>query len=102
MLEAGSRVHVPGESSPHPIGETLECEHESWANSPTFSYRWLRNGTPISGAESNAYTLAEADAGTSVQCQITAMNAGGSVVADNEYFTYVSTTNPSPCRRTTK
>ena len=89
-------MRVPGESSPHSVGETLECERESWASSPTFSYHWLRNGTPISGAESSAYRLVEADAGTSVQCQVAAMNAGGSVVADNEFFTYVGAANPSP------
>jgi hypothetical protein len=96
VLEEGSRVRVPGESSPHSVGETLECEHDSWANSPTFSYHWLRNGTAIAGAESSTYKLVEADAGTSVQCQVIATNAGGSVVADNEFFTYVGAANPSP------
>jgi hypothetical protein len=95
-LEPGSKVHVPREASTFPVGETLECEHESWSGNPTFSYHWLRNGTTISGAESSDYTLAAGDAGTSVQCQVIATNAGGSVVAENPYFTYVGTKEPEP------
>ncbi len=95
-LGAGSRIHVPGESSTFPVGAKLECEHEAWVNSPTFSYHWLRNGAPIPGAESSTYTLAAADVGTSVQCEVTATNAGGSVVAQNEFFTYVGANAPSP------
>jgi hypothetical protein len=95
--EEGTRVHVPGEGSEdHPIGETLSCEPGTWANDPTFSYQWLRNGTAIAGAESDTYALAAADAGTAVQCQVTATNAGGSVVVDNEYPTYVGPTLPTP------
>ena len=97
VLKAGSSVRVPGEGgAARPVGETLECEHEAWTNSPTFSYHWLRNGAPISGSESSTYTLVAADAGSSVQCQVTATNAGGIVVADNEYFTYVGAENPEP------
>jgi hypothetical protein len=96
-LEAGSRVRVPGEGgSPVPVGKKLECEHEAWVGGPSFSYRWLRNGVPISGAESSTYTLAAADSGTSVQCEVIATNAGGSVVAANQYFVYVGTEEPSP------
>ena len=94
-LDAGSRVHVPGEGGKRPIGETLECEPGAWANSPTFSYRWLRNGSAISGAESSTYTLGVADEGSSVQCEVRATNAGGAVVADNEFFNYVGP-RPSP------
>ena len=95
---ATSLPKVTKESSTLPVGEALTCEPGAWENSPTFSYHWLRNGTVITeaGAESSTYTLAAADAGTSVQCQVTATNAGGSVAADNLYFTYVGTAEPAP------
>ncbi len=62
------------------VDRTLECEPGSWTNSPTFSYRWLRNGTPI-GPTTPTYTLTAADRETVVQCELTATNAKGAVLA---------------------
>jgi hypothetical protein len=61
------------------------CSAGEWSGSPTLSYQWLRNGAAITGATSSSYTPVEADKGTAVQLQVTATNAGGSVVADNRY-----------------
>jgi hypothetical protein len=96
VLEVGSKVQVPGESSTIPVGETLACEPGKWSNSPTFAYRWLRNGTPITGAAHASYTVAASDVGTSVQCEVLATNAGGVVASENEYFTYIGAEEPSP------
>jgi hypothetical protein len=96
-IEAGSRVHVPTfEGETVRVGETLECEPEVWKNGPAFSYHWLRDGARISGADNSTYTLVGADEGTSVQCQVTATNAGGSVVAESPYFIFVGTSEPTP------
>ena len=95
-LEAGGKVSISGESGTLAVGSTLTCEHGPWSGSPSYSYRWLRNGVPIPGAEDDEYTLANADAGTPVQCQVIATNGGGSVAAENEYFTYVGANEPSP------
>jgi hypothetical protein len=65
------------------VGGTLECEPGTWAGSPTFAYQWLRNGAEIGGATESTYTLVAADRQTTVQCRVTATNAGGSAVAIN-------------------
>jgi hypothetical protein len=66
-------------------GERLTCSSGGWEGSPTFSYRWLRDATVIPGAESNEYEITAADKETAMQCQVTATNAGGSVIAESAY-----------------
>jgi hypothetical protein len=68
------------------VGETVTCETNRWTGSPTsYEFQWLRGGVPITGAGSGpvsanefAYTLTAADAGRTIQCEVTATNAGGS------------------------
>ncbi len=64
-------------------GDQLSCSSGStWANSPSFNYQWLRNGTAISGATANTYTVVTpADDGATLQCRVTATNAYASVQA---------------------
>jgi hypothetical protein len=71
------------------VGGKLTCAAGEWTGSPAFSYRWLRNGVIIAGAESSTYTTTSEDGGGSVQCQVTASSAGGSVIADNRFPTPV-------------
>jgi hypothetical protein len=78
-------VHASKEAETVAVGTPQTCTPGAWSGSPAFSYQWLRNGTPIAGAAGSAYTPVAADAGTAVQCQVTATNAGGSVAADNIY-----------------
>jgi hypothetical protein len=63
------------------VGDELSCTAGTWANSPTFSYGWLRNGLPIGGATSSTYTLVAADEGASLQCTVTGTNAEGATEA---------------------
>ena len=61
------------------VGSTLSTTNGTWTNSPTgFAYQWRRGGVNISGATSSTYVTVTADGGTSVGCQVTATNAGGS------------------------
>src|ERR1039457_897432 len=62
-------------------GETLSCETGTWEHSPSFSYRWLRNGVPIAGAEAAEYILTTADEGKVIQCEVIGTNSAGSVIA---------------------
>ena len=80
-----SEVNVSEESAPVAVGSEQTCTPGQWNESPTFVYQWLRNGKAISGATGSSYVIAAEDAGTAVQCQVTATNAGGSVEADNTY-----------------
>jgi hypothetical protein len=67
----------PGQRE-HRAGQTEICQVGSWEGRPTaFTYQWLGNGTPIPGAESKQYVVEEADAGSVLQCEVTASNAFG-------------------------
>jgi hypothetical protein len=43
----------------------------------SFSYQWLREGTPISGASNSTYTLADDDIGEPISVRITYTDGGG-------------------------
>ncbi len=62
------------------VGKTLSCSSGTWTGTPTptFSYRWLRDGAAIDGAESSTYTVTTADEGHSISCEVTATNTAGS------------------------
>lgn len=66
------------------VGETLTCTPRQWQGEPSFVYRWLRNGSPISGAEAADYTLADPDAAKVIQCELVASNAGGTAIGDSK------------------
>jgi hypothetical protein len=66
------------------VGNTLTCESGAWTGEhEPFTYRWLRGGEEIAGSESEKYTLLAADEGQAIQCQVSAKNAGGVVIADS-------------------
>jgi len=62
------------------LGETLSCNAGAWSGEPSFARKWLRDGTPT-GAGGETVKLGAADLGKSIQCQVTATNAGGAVAA---------------------
>ncbi|HEY2478873.1 MAG TPA: hypothetical protein VGI17_09075 [Solirubrobacterales bacterium] len=70
-------LHVPQPPSPFPSQTPkLSCDTGSWSGAPNeFSFQWLRNGTPIPGAEEPSYRQTAADAGTLLQCEVEADNA---------------------------
>jgi hypothetical protein len=73
-IEVGDREQRPGQSE--------ACHPSLWEEHPTaFAYRWLRNGAPIAGAEARTYLAQPADAGTALQCEVTAANAAGATHA---------------------
>jgi hypothetical protein len=59
----------------------LTCDEGGWLGTPTFEYAWLRNGSTIPGATGRDYTVTGDDAGTALQCQVKATNAGGAATA---------------------
>ena len=64
-------------------GATLTCAGGTWTGVPTpaITYRWLRDGNPIAGAEQATYPVGAADVTSSLTCRVTATNSGGSASA---------------------
>jgi hypothetical protein len=57
-------------------GQTLSCSQGQWSEQPdTYSYQWLSDGTPISGATTARYTIPETDAGHQLSCQVAVANS---------------------------
>jgi hypothetical protein len=71
---------APTASGTPRVGSTLTCSPGTWSGqpAPTFAYRWLLAGSPISGAIASVYTVTSEDAGLSVACEVTASNHEGS------------------------
>jgi hypothetical protein len=81
-VAAPTNSALPSISGTPSQGNSVTCQNGSWTNSPTsYSYRWQRNGTNISSATSQSYTIQAADVGQSLTCVVTATNSAGSASA---------------------
>jgi hypothetical protein len=78
------------------VGDTVTCNPGSWTGSPSFTYRWLRDGSLIPGETAQTYTLVAGDAGRSIVCRVMATNAGGSAEADSGALVPTSPPPPPP------
>jgi hypothetical protein len=74
---------APTASGGAALGQQLGCSTGTWSGtpSPTLTYQWLRDGSPIAAATGSSYVVAEADEGHSLSCRVTAMNDEGSASA---------------------
>lgn len=54
------------------------------------SYRWLKDGSPIPGAQSLSYTLVVADEGSEIQFEVTPVAATGLPVSDQTFLSPAS------------
>tara|TARA_R100000365_G_scaffold3696_1_gene13684 strand:- start:185 stop:955 length:771 start_codon:yes stop_codon:yes gene_type:complete len=61
--------------------EVLTAIEGTWTGSPTFTYVWNRDGTPIGGATSKTYTIVAADVGTALSVTVTGTNSAGNASA---------------------
>jgi hypothetical protein len=58
-------------------GHRLTAIRGSWDPAPdTYSYRWYRNGSAISGATAKSYRLKKADKGKRISVKVTGRGAG--------------------------
>jgi hypothetical protein len=79
---------------PH-VGRTLTCSTGTWVDDTSRTIRWLRGGAPIGGATASSYTTTDADAGTGVQCEVTARNPIGATVATSAPSSQSPTPRPA-------
>lgn len=78
-LAVPSGVAAPSvDGVPH-AGQVLTCRPGSWTDDPpAFAYRWLRDGSGITGAVASTYVVdAGADVGRALSCGVRATNAAG-------------------------
>lgn len=59
------------------VGRKLTVRKGTWSGSPTFTYKWKRNGTVIKGAQGLRYKVIRKDKGRKISVVITARNAAG-------------------------
>ncbi len=89
-------VEAPRLTGMPAVAQTLSCSQGSWANVPTgYTYRWLRDGSPIAGQSASTYVVQSADVGSSIACEVVAGSAGGEYAivglpsgAYNVWFSY--------------
>jgi hypothetical protein len=61
------------------VDPNLVCDTGTWDGEPSsYSYQWVKDGTPIVGPTSSTYPIAFADVGATIACIVTATNALGS------------------------
>ena len=83
-----AEVTSPSNTSPPTVSgraryaATLSAQPGEWTSAPTsYSYRWLRKGAPIKGADEATYQPDLDDLGRRLSVEVTATNASGSATA---------------------
>jgi len=98
--EAPQSIPAPTTNEPLTVGgaggQTLSCDPNAaaWSGSPSFAFRWYRNGAEIAAATAPTYILTPADVASpaAFQCEAIAANAGATVAKTSENLT----TGPAP------
>jgi hypothetical protein len=58
------------------VGESVSARLGTWDSGVVFTFMWLRNGNPISGATYQSYPLTAADSGASLSVSVTGSKTG--------------------------
>ena len=96
-----ANISIPIISGTASYGSTLTTTTGNWTNSPTgFLYVWNRKSTAgavstISGATSSSYTISSADAGMTLNVEVTAINSNGNSIPAAAAYTSAVTQGPS-------
>ena len=62
-------------------GNTLTCDPGSWTGSPTFTYQWEHDSSPIVGANAGTYVVTISDEGMTISCVVTAISGSAQTQA---------------------
>jgi hypothetical protein len=82
---------VPGISGTVKVGSKVVASPGTWSvAAPTFTYQWLKNGKPISGATNASYTIPAALAGEKLSVTVTAHKTGYNNTAKTSAATTVA------------
>jgi hypothetical protein len=78
---------LPPKATGNPkVGEVLTCSPGTWRGrpTPTFSYKWLRDGNEaIKGATNSSYTIVAEDEAHELSCRVTGQNEAGEATAES-------------------
>jgi hypothetical protein len=85
QLQPAAAVGAPSITGTAAIGGTLICSATGVFSGDelTYTYAWLRDGSAIAGQTVPSYTVAGADGGHSLACEVTATGAAGAAVSVN-------------------
>ncbi|RFA16412.1 hypothetical protein B7R22_02685 [Subtercola boreus] len=82
VLDRLTATATPTISGTPTVGAALTAKPGTWSPAPvTFTYQWNRGGVKITGATKSTYTLAAADAQTTVTVTVTGSKPGYGTVA---------------------
>lgn len=85
-----SMLTAPAITGDTDLGSVLSASTGAWdLPALSYSYQWLRAGTPIAGATGSAHTIVEADLGQELTVAVTAQRAG-----DARYFAATAPSAP--------
>ena len=93
-----SSTTAPTTSGIPTIGATLTASTGAWQGGGlTYSYQWLRDGTPIPGETAPTYALTTGDAGHQISVRVTATNRVSQASATSVSVTVAAPgTQPAP------
>jgi hypothetical protein len=80
------------------VGGTLRCSEGTFSGDQplSYSYRWLRDGSSLSGATSSSYEVASGDMGHQLACGVTASNPYGNASGTSAAVAVAVVTEPAP------
>ncbi|RYB91725.1 hypothetical protein EUA93_16380 [Nocardioides oleivorans] len=67
---------IPAVSGPAVFGQVLTGSPGTWGAGATLGYQWLRDGTPVAGANASSYQLGLADLGSRLTLAVTGTSPG--------------------------